>query len=119
MAVSGDGGEAPQASPESQASGELPTAVVPAPDGSSFPTSSGFVTAKVRELTSGARGVLRILRLRRFDTSTPEGRASERYRRAALTTASAMMAHGLGVFTGLAWVRLSLSYLGKERYGLW
>ena len=30
-----------------------------------------------------------------------------------------MVARGLGIFTGLAWVRLSLSYLGKERYGLW
>ena len=117
--VSGDGGEAPQASPQSQASGDVPAPVAPSHDRSSFPTSSGFVTARVRELTSSTRAFLRILRLRRFDTSTAEGRSNERYRRAALTTATAMVARGLGIFTGLAWVRLSLSYLGKERYGLW
>src|ERR1041385_8128703 len=60
-----------------------------------------------------------ILRLRPFDTGTPEGRSKERYRRAALTTISSMIARGLGIFTGLAWIRLSLSYLGNERYGLW
>lgn len=59
------------------------------------------------------------LRLKPFDTSTPEGRSSERYRRAALTTATSFVARFLGIFTGLAWIRLSLSYLGKERYGLW
>jgi O-antigen/teichoic acid export membrane protein len=118
-AVSGEGSEAPKPRPQSEASGELPSTVVSSPDRSYFLTPAGFVTAKTRELVSSTRSFLRILRLRRFDTSTPEGRSNERYRRAALTTATAMMAHGLGVFTGLAWVRLSLSYLGKERYGLW
>jgi O-antigen/teichoic acid export membrane protein len=60
-----------------------------------------------------------ILRLKPFDTSTPEGRSNERYRRAALTTAMSIVARVLGIFTGLAWIRLSISYLGKERYGLW
>ena len=59
------------------------------------------------------------LRLRPFDTSSPEGRSNERYRRAALTTVTTMAAQALGIFTGLAWIRLSLSYLGEERYGLW
>jgi len=117
--VSGDGGDAPRASPQSEASGDSPAPVAPSSDRSSFPTSAGFVTARIRELTSSTRAFLRILRLRGFDTSTPEGRSNERYRRAALTTATAMVARGLGIFTGLAWVRLSLSYLGKERYGLW
>src|SRR3954451_23349286 len=54
-----------------------------------------------------------------FDTETPEGRSKERYRRAALTTVTSILARALGMFTGLAWIRLSISSLGKERYGLW
>jgi O-antigen/teichoic acid export membrane protein len=30
-----------------------------------------------------------------------------------------MMARGIAILTGLAWIRVSLSYLGKEGYGLW
>lgn len=60
-----------------------------------------------------------VLRLRPFDTSTPAGRSNERYRRAALTTAVSFASRFLGIFTGLAWIRLSLSYLGREQYGLW
>lgn len=60
-----------------------------------------------------------IVRLQPFDTSTPEGRSKERYRRAALTTVASFVSRVLGIFTGLAWMRLSISYLGKERYGLW
>jgi hypothetical protein len=37
-----------------------------------------------------------------FDTGTPEGRSKERYRRAALTTATSIVARALGIFTGLA-----------------
>jgi O-antigen/teichoic acid export membrane protein len=66
-----------------------------------------------------ARDFISILRLRPFNADTPEDRSKERYRRAALTSATSMMAGALGIFTGLAWIRLSLSYLGKERYGLW
>ena len=68
---------------------------------------------------ASARSFGSILRLRPFETTTPEGRSKERYRRAALTTVVSIIARGLGIFTGLAWIRLSLSYLGKERYGLW
>jgi O-antigen/teichoic acid export membrane protein len=60
-----------------------------------------------------------VLRLRPFDVSTPDGRSRERYRRAALTTVISFASKALGIFTGLAWIRLSLSYLGRERYGLW
>jgi O-antigen/teichoic acid export membrane protein len=65
------------------------------------------------------RSLRSTLRLKPFDTTTPEGRSSERYRRAALTTVTSMVARGVGIFTGLAWIHLSLSYLGKARYGLW
>lgn len=53
------------------------------------------------------------------DTSTADGRAKERYRRAALSTATSAIAQGLGIFTGLASIRITVSYLGKEQYGLW
>jgi O-antigen/teichoic acid export membrane protein len=78
-----------------------------------------FIVAKIAALRASAQSFRSILRLRPFDASTPENRSKERYRRAALTTIATMVARALGVFTGLAYIRLSLSYLGKERYGLW
>ena len=87
--------------------------------GSQSQTIRSRATAKLLDLGASLRSFRAILRLRPFDTSIPEGRSNERYRRAALTTVSAMAAQALGIFTGLAWIRLSLSYLGEERYGLW
>jgi O-antigen/teichoic acid export membrane protein len=75
--------------------------------------------ARLIAFGASARSFKSILRLRPFDGTTAEGRSNERYRRAALTTMVSMVARGLGIFTGLAWIRLSLSYLGNERYGLW
>jgi len=72
-------------------------------------TAARTTSARLRE----------ILRLKPFDTGTPEGRSKERYRRAALTSVTSFFARVLGIFTGLAWIRLSITYLGKERYGLW
>jgi len=60
-----------------------------------------------------------VVRLRPFEVDTVEGRSSERYRRAALTTLASFASRLVGVFTGLLWVRVSLAYLGRERYGLW
>jgi len=82
-------------------------------------TLRGRALARLMALGVPARSFGSILRLRPFDTTTPEGRSHERYRRAALTTVTSILARGLGIFTGLAWIRLSLSYLGKDRYGLW
>lgn len=96
-----------------------PVPLPPSSDGSQSRTIRSHAAAKLREIVASLRSFRAILRLRPFDTTTPEGRSNERYRRAALTTFSAMTAHALGIFTGLAWVRLSLSYLGQERYGLW
>lgn len=47
------------------------------------------------------------------------GRAWDRGRRAALTTAASLVGRGLGILVALVSVPLSLSYLDKERYGLW
>lgn len=65
------------------------------------------------------RRALGYVRLTPFDTSTPEGRAQERYRRAALTTLVSYGARGVTLVTTLVSVPLTLSYLGLERYGMW
>ena len=60
-----------------------------------------------------------VLRLRNFDTSTPEGRSRERYRRISLSSLSGVGERGLTVLTTLISIPLALDYLGMERYGLW
>ena len=57
--------------------------------------------------------------LKEFDTSTPEGRSRERYRRVALTAISSAGARVIAVVTMLIAVPLTLHYLGTERYGMW
>jgi O-antigen/teichoic acid export membrane protein len=83
------------------------------------PEPGNFFENKARQLTASFAEFRSLLRLRPFDTSSPEGRSKERYRRAALTTLTSMLARGLGTFTGIANLRIALGYLGKERYGLW
>ena len=65
------------------------------------------------------RQIRAVARWTPFDTSTPEGRSDERYRRIVLTTASSMAVRTVGVIAGLVTVPLLLRYLGKEQYGLW
>jgi O-antigen/teichoic acid export membrane protein len=60
-----------------------------------------------------------LLRLTPFDISTQEGRSKERYRRAALTTFASAGAMGASILITLLSVRLTVRYLGTERYGLW
>jgi O-antigen/teichoic acid export membrane protein len=73
----------------------------------------------LRRGVSAWRHAASLVRLRPFDTDTPDGRSKERYRRIALTTLSSLVARGLGAIVGLITVPLLLDYLGKERYGLW
>ena len=54
-----------------------------------------------------------------FETSTEEGRSKERYRRIVLTTVTSFFSRAVLVGCALVSVRLSLNYLGAERYGLW
>ena len=63
--------------------------------------------------------VLRLLRLQPFNVSTPQGRSSERHRRAALTTLASVLAKLISITTALVSVPLTLHYLGSERYGMW
>lgn len=65
------------------------------------------------------RRTVTYLRVRPYDESTPEGRAAERYRRAAWATVAVVMARGLGIGVSLVAVALGVGYLGPERYGLW
>lgn len=64
-------------------------------------------------------GLMRYVRLEPFDFSTPEGRASERQRRVALTFLASLVAQGAKILTIIISVPLAIAYLGTERYGLW
>jgi O-antigen/teichoic acid export membrane protein len=65
------------------------------------------------------RQLVLIIRFKEFDTSTPEGRSKERYRRAAFTSMAQGAAKGVSVLTMVVSVPLTLTYLGAERYGMW
>jgi len=71
------------------------------------------------ELISGIRQKLGIIRLRPFNTSTEDGRSSERHRRIALTALASALAKAIAIVTTFITVPLTLNYLGAERYGLW
>ncbi len=73
----------------------------------------------IQAIFDRVRGLKDLMRLKPFDTSHDEGRSRERYRRAALTTLASVLGKGVNVFTSLLTVRLTLRYLGTERYGLW
>jgi O-antigen/teichoic acid export membrane protein len=69
-------------------------------------------TLRLRELASNVHWSA-------FETSTPEGRAKERQRRATLTGAVAVLARIVAVCTSLVTIPTTLRYLGVERFGLW
>jgi O-antigen/teichoic acid export membrane protein len=93
-----------------------PLQVAPALDAAAL---VAWLPVQIARLRQSARDLRSVVRLRPFDTSSPEGRSNERYRRAALTTVVSTAYRVVGIFTGLAWLRISFSYLGRERYGLW
>ena len=96
---------------------EMP--VVASPDAQLSPAAGSGGRFSVRGILGRIRSLEGVLRLKPFDTSTEQGRSSERYRRAALTTFASVMARAVTVFTSLLTVRLTIQYLGTERYGLW
>jgi O-antigen/teichoic acid export membrane protein len=77
------------------------------------------VSQRVREAFQLALRARGLLRFKPFDDTTEEGRSLERYRRIVLTTASGMTARAVGSLLGLVTLPLVLSFLGKERFGLW
>ena len=68
-------------------------------------------TLRLRELAASVRWL-------ESETSTAEGRAKERHRRAALTGAVAVLAKIVAVSTSLITIPATLLYLGTERFGL-
>ena len=73
----------------------------------------------IQRLLAQTRRWKSLLTLRPFDVATEQGRSRERYRRAALTTFTSGVARAVTVITWLVTVRLTVHYLGTERYGLW
>jgi O-antigen/teichoic acid export membrane protein len=63
--------------------------------------------------------VLSLFRGGQNDICTEQGRSAERYRRAAVTAASSVLARVLSSAAGVVSVPLAITYLGTERYGLW
>jgi O-antigen/teichoic acid export membrane protein len=63
--------------------------------------------------------VWRLIRTPPENLSTEGARARDRERRALLTTATSLVARAVEVTFGILSVRLTVSYLGAERYGLW
>jgi O-antigen/teichoic acid export membrane protein len=61
----------------------------------------------------------RFLRIRPFDTDTPEGRSDERYRRITWSAALSTAARVTGMATGLISVPLVGGYLSSDSYGIW
>ncbi|MHB8773181.1 MAG: lipopolysaccharide biosynthesis protein [Syntrophales bacterium] len=69
-----------------------------------------------------AMGLLRFdryFRITPFDTTTPDGRMHERYRRAAWSTVTNLVSKGLAMAVILLGVHWTVSYLGTERFGIW
>lgn len=84
------------------------------------PSREGFSEVlNLRRVLERARALRGVLRLKPFDTSTVEGRSQERYRRAALTSFTSVLIRAVTILTGIVTVRLTVRYLGTERYGLW
>jgi len=63
--------------------------------------------------------LLRNVRLTPFDSSTSEGRAKERGRRALLTSLASLVTQSAKMLTIVVSMPLTIAYLGTERYGLW
>jgi O-antigen/teichoic acid export membrane protein len=63
--------------------------------------------------------VWRLIRAAPENLSTEEGRARDRERRALLTTATSLVGRAVDLALAILSVRLTVSYLGAERYGLW
>lgn len=62
---------------------------------------------------------LATLRLTPFDVSTPEGRASERYRLAMLSSLANLASRGGSMLLMILSVSLTVPYLGASRFGAW
>ncbi len=60
-----------------------------------------------------------LLGARGADLASPEGRAAERHRRAALSAMASALAKVVSVGAALITLPMALHYLGAERFGMW
>lgn len=61
----------------------------------------------------------RYVRFTPFDTSTEQGRGDERYRLAMISILTNVLSRSLGMIVMILSVRLTVPYLGVERFGIW
>lgn len=61
----------------------------------------------------------RYFRISPFDISTEEGRSDERYRLAFLSLSANVLSRLAGVVVMLVSIKLTIPYLGAERFGVW
>jgi len=71
------------------------------------------------QIRADIRSVIQVARLGSFDTSTPEGRSAERYRRIMLSTVASITGTAVMTIVGLIAIPITIGYLGKKQYGLW
>lgn len=69
--------------------------------------------------TSYISKVVSVVRHGAYDTSTVDGRASERVRRIVLTAFTSTLSRVIGTLLPFLTLRMSIAYLGKDIYGLW
>lgn len=73
----------------------------------------------IRDILNHFRSLLALVRLRPFDTATPQGRSNERHRLIVLSSLTSAASKLITVGTTLISVPLTVHYLGTERYGMW
>jgi O-antigen/teichoic acid export membrane protein len=81
--------------------------------------TSNSPSIALRSLRERVYQSISIVRLHPFDTTTTEGRSSERLRRMFWSATTSMLAKVINTLTILISVPITLNYLGTERYGLW
>lgn len=63
--------------------------------------------------------VRKFLTLTAFDVTTEQGRSNERYRLALLSMIANVISRGVAMLVMVLMVRLTIPYLGAERFGVW
>jgi O-antigen/teichoic acid export membrane protein len=73
----------------------------------------------ISDIPNHFRTILTLIRLRPFDTATPQGRSNERHRLILLSSLTSASSKLIAAGTTLISVPLTVHYLGIERYGMW
>lgn len=71
------------------------------------------------KLSRNALALRKYFRLIPFDTSSEQGRSDERYRLALLSMFANVLSRGISMVVMVLSVRLTVPYLGVERFGVW